>query len=70
MNKPKVLVIIPAYNEATNIGSVLKDLKLNISYADVLIVNDCSTDNTMEIITKAGYDCITNLFKHGPSKQA
>lgn len=60
--KDKVLIIIPAYNEAENIGNVLKEIKQDVSDADILVVDDCSTDNTAEIVKKAGFNCITNLF--------
>jgi len=60
--KDKVLVIIPAYNEAENIEKVLKEIKKNIKYADILVVNDCSKDNTKEIVEKNKVKCITNIF--------
>lgn len=62
MKKPQILIIIPAYNEASNIGSVLKEIKHDTPDVDVLVINDCSTDNTAEIVEKAGVKCITNLF--------
>ena len=62
MSTPKILIIIPAYNEAKNISTVLKELNTDVSYADILVINDCSTDNTAEIVKKAGVKCITNLF--------
>ena len=60
--KDKVLVIIPAYNEADNIEKVLKEIKKDINYADILVINDCSTDNTREIVIKNKVRCITNIF--------
>lgn len=60
--KNRVLIIVPAYNEAENIGPVLRSLKKDISYADILIVDDHSTDNTKEIVEKTGAKCITNIF--------
>lgn len=45
----KVLVIIPAYNEASNIEKVIKDLKKHAPFADYLIIDDCSKDNTKKI---------------------
>ena len=60
--KDKVLIIIPAYNEAENIEKVLKDIKNNIKYADVLVINDCSKDNTREIVENNNVMCITNVF--------
>lgn len=62
MTRAKILIIIPAYNESVNIGSVLNDIKHNISNADVVVINDCSTDSTVEIVKKAGVNCISNLF--------
>ena len=60
--KDKVLVVIPAYNEAENIESVLKEIKKDINYADILVINDCSKDNTKDIVEKNGVHCITNVF--------
>jgi len=46
----RILVIIPAFNEAGNIETTLQ--KINSVYKtslDILVVNDCSTDNTSQI---------------------
>jgi len=40
------LVIVPAYNEAENIEKVLHDLSSNKTEWDIVVVNDCSRDNT------------------------
>lgn len=45
----KKLVIIPAYNEESAIGSVLSELK-NYKDFDILVVNDGSSDRTLDII--------------------
>lgn len=45
-----VLVIVPAYNESQNLYKVEKDLRENFPEADVLFINDCSKDDTLEII--------------------
>jgi glycosyltransferase involved in cell wall biosynthesis len=52
----KVIVIIPAYNEARFIGSVI--LKLNQHPIKVLVVDDGSTDETGQIARAAGADVI------------
>ena len=62
MKKDKVLFVIPAYNEAENIEKVLKELKRDADFADVLVINDCSKDNTREIVEKNGVKCITGVF--------
>lgn len=43
----KILVIIPAYNEEGNLGDLLE--KMEQFETDVLVVNDCSTDRTVDI---------------------
>ena len=46
----KTLVIIPCYNEQDSILRVVSNLKANAPWADYLIVNDCSTDKSEEIL--------------------
>lgn len=48
MNKKnkKILVIIPAYNEGANIASVIEGIKGALPFADILVVNDASKDQT------------------------
>lgn len=60
--KEKVLFVIPAYNEAENIEKVLKEIKKEASFADIVVVNDCSKDNTEEIVKKNKVKCINNVF--------
>ncbi|WFB58112.1 glycosyltransferase family 2 protein [Paenibacillus sp. BR1-192] len=43
----KVLVIIPAFNESQNISQLLT--KFRGKEYDILVINDCSTDNTSSI---------------------
>lgn len=62
MKKDKILFIIPAYNEAENIEKVLKEIKKDVDYADILVINDCSKDNTKEIVEANGVKCISNIF--------
>lgn len=46
----KVLVIIPAYNEEGSIDYVVQKLKKDCPEVDYLVVNDCSKDNTLQIL--------------------
>lgn len=55
----KALIIVPAYNEEGNIGSVIKDYEKISSYADILVVDDCSTDGTREELEKSGINHIS-----------
>lgn len=51
----KVLIIIPAYNEAGNIEKVVSNLTKNYPQYDYLIIDDCSKDETGEICKKNCY---------------
>ena len=62
MKKDKVLFVIPAYNEGKNIKRVLDEIKNEVKYADVVVVNDCSTDNTKEVVEGCGVKCIDSIF--------
>ena len=50
----KTLVIIPCYNEEENILAVVRRLQDTCPEADYLVVNDCSTDRSREILSAAG----------------
>lgn len=50
----KVLIIIPAYNEAEGIRRVIADVRHHIPYADILVVNDGSSDSTGDEAAKEG----------------
>lgn len=45
----KKLVIIPAYNEQGSIEKTVRDIQTNAKSFDYIIINDCSTDQTLEI---------------------
>lgn len=49
----KILVIIPAYNEAESITNVIAKLKQDMPRADYVVVNDCSKDSTMDKLREA-----------------
>ena len=54
----KKLVIIPAYNEEGNIEKTVTDIQKNAPDFDYVIINDCSTDNTLRICREKGYNVI------------
>lgn len=60
--KDKILFVIPAYNEAENIEKVLNEIKKDAPFADILVINDCSKDNTKEIVENNNVKCINNIF--------
>lgn len=61
MNKIKLVVMMPAYNEEETIGRVIEEIPRNINGVDkieVLVLDDGSTDATSEVAEKAGADKI------------
>lgn len=54
----KVLLIIPAYNEAENIERVVDDIIENYPQYDYIIVNDGSSDDTRKICKGRGYNIL------------
>ncbi|MCD7968186.1 MAG: glycosyltransferase, partial [Clostridiaceae bacterium] len=54
----KVLVIIPAYNEALNIERVVTRLQEEYPIYDYVIVNDGSADETAAICRSRGFQLI------------
>ncbi len=54
MNITKLSIIIPAYNEGKTIQSVLDNVSklelINGIEKEIIVINDCSTDNTLEEI--------------------
>jgi glycosyltransferase involved in cell wall biosynthesis len=54
MNKPKTLVIIPAYNEEDSIAYVIGLIHEHVPWADVAVINDGSADRTGEIAEACG----------------
>lgn len=48
----KVLIIIPAYNEAESISGVLNALREKTPEYDVVVINDGSADNTAAVVRR------------------
>jgi len=65
MGKGNPLIIVPAFNEAERITSVLQGIKKNLAGADILVVNDGSTDNTAAVASKEGVMVINLPFNLG-----
>lgn len=47
----KTLVIIPAYNESENIAGLIHEISINYPQYDYVVINDCSTDQTPDILS-------------------
>lgn len=57
-----ILVIIPAYNEELNIVSVVNEVRSQIKEADILVVNDSSTDDTLSVLKNNNINYITTPY--------
>lgn len=57
----KILIIVPAFNEAENIVSVIEDLKRVDRGCDILVINDGSSDDTSELARGAGGATVIDL---------
>ena len=63
----KYLIIVPAYNEEKNISDVIKDLTMNVPYADILVIDDASVDRTYNIVSLTRAKVIQHIFNMGYS---
>ena len=63
MNNP-FIVLIPAKNEALTVASVVREIIAHFC-ADVLVINDASTDNTAEEARQAGATVLTLVCSLG-----
>jgi hypothetical protein len=61
----KVLIVIPAYNEAENIEGVLKDLRENYPQASHIVINDGSTDATSSKAEALGVPVVNLSYNLG-----
>jgi glycosyltransferase involved in cell wall biosynthesis len=63
MTGPRVLLVIPCYNESKSLGSLLAEIASLNAGCETLVVDDGSTDQTYEIANDANYrlKLLTNL---------
>ena len=54
IEKPKITVVIPAFNEEKAIEKTIKDYKRQEHVNQVLVIDNKSTDNTVDIAEKCG----------------
>jgi hypothetical protein len=60
-----ILVIIPAYNEEGSVEKVVEEVHTHIPQVEVLVVNDGSTDKTLERARTAGANVLDLPFNLG-----
>ena len=65
MSFAKISIIIPAKNEAENLKGVLSGVFAVAPGAEVIVVNDGSTDDTLAVCEKEGARVISNPYSMG-----
>ena len=50
----KTLIMIPAYNEQNTLESLIREIEQKCPEADYLVINDCSSDDTLSVLEKIG----------------
>ena len=60
-----ISVIIPAKNEASSIGVLLKKLRQELHNAEIIVINDGSTDDTAKIVQENNVVLISHPYSMG-----
>lgn len=61
----RVLVIVPAWNEQENVGRTVEEIRDALPSADMLVVDDGSSDRTAEVAQSAGARVLVLPFNLG-----
>lgn len=67
MPDPEISIVIPTYNNSATIRECLEAIRDSEAAAEVIIVDDCSSDNTLEICREFTSKIIENEKNHGQS---
>ncbi len=57
--------MIPAYNEGATIGVIVEQLRRDLPYAEVVVVDDCSSDGTADYAEQAGARVVRRPYNIG-----
>ncbi len=59
MAEPRILVIMPAHNEAENLPQVLAELRRYPQAWDIVVIDDASTDHTATVARELGVEVVS-----------
>lgn len=65
MTHESLSIIIPAKNESTGLRKILPQIRKLYPEAEILVVNDGSSDNTVDICTDLGVSVVTHPYSIG-----
>jgi len=61
----EVSIVIPAFNEAEAIGPLIRDLRAEASWHEILVIDDASTDDTAALAEAAGARVVRQPYNKG-----
>jgi glycosyltransferase involved in cell wall biosynthesis len=61
----RTLIVLPAFNEEQSLPGVLAEVSAVMDAADLLVIDDGSTDGTSAVAERAGVDVVTLPFNLG-----
>ena len=67
-NETRIFFVIPAYNEGTKVGEVVRNVRAKFPH--VVVVDDGSKDNTGESARQAGATVLMHLLNRGQAGRA
>ncbi len=64
IDKKDVLIVLPAYNESKTIINVIEGIRYQ-GYDNILVIDDCSTDSTKDILKKNNVTFLHHIINRG-----
>lgn len=65
MEQDKISIVLPAKNESASLKMLLPEIKRIFPNAEIIVVNDGSTDDTAKISVQAGAKVISHPYSQG-----